>query len=249
MVMRVALENHYHAGDVILCRPLIRRVRPLLIDTVALELRCHPKYRYLWDDLGLPMRDDDGDPEVRRIDLWFGHGGDLLGVSGLSHATHVTSYNRQAEKYGLPRIDPAGEVPPIDWEQPVADDIAGVLVENGPVLSGQQTVDLNPFLGFFASAFPKIPFYCCSRPPSGPPNLIDVSSRNLLEISALSEVCIAMLARLSGPFVSTLTSSNVGRLPRLVFGKPIGCPIFDERDCSYYSTYDQVEMALREILE
>jgi len=253
-VMRVALENMYHAGDVILCRPLIRRVRPLLIDRVALELRCQPRYRYLWEDLGLPMRTDDGDADVRRIDLWFGAGDDaewprLLGESGLSHRTHVTSYNRQAKKYDLPTIDVDGEVPPIDWgpgTPPMAD--PGVLVENGPVLSGQQTVDLNPFLVFFATAFPHMKFYCCAKPPPGPPNLIDCSAMNLIEISRLSEICVAMLARLSGPFVATLTSANVGRLPRLVYGNPIGCDIFDERDVSYFSTYDQVEMALRKVL-
>lgn len=246
-VMRVTIVNHFHAGDVIQCRPLIRRVRPLLVDIVELSLRCQPRFRYLWEDLGLPIRDDD-DPEAKVIDLWYAHGGDLLGVAGMTHATHVISYNRQARVHGLPEIDPDGDVPPIDWAPCDVNDAPGVLVENGPVLSGQKTVDLNPFLGFFATAFPDVPFYCCSKPPPGPPNLVDVSRRNLIEISALSEVCTAMLARLSGPFVATLTKRNIGRLPRLVFGEPIGCPIFDERDVTYFSSYDQVELALRKVL-
>lgn len=251
--MRVSLVNFFHAGDIILCRSLIRRVRPLLIDRVALELQCKPQYRYLWDDLGLPLhgvetpirRDDE-----HHIDMWFGHGGDLLGVSGLSHATHVTSYNRQAEPLGLPLLDPQGEVPDIAFAQgPNPTDVAGVLVENGPVLSGQQTQDLAPFIGFLADSFRGTVFYCTAPPSRGcPSNVVDVSRRNLIEISALSTICKAMVARLSGPFVSTLVDVNRGRLPRLVLGKPIGCPIYDESDVRYCDTYDQLELQLREIL-
>lgn len=247
--MRVALVNWFHAGDIILCRAIIRRVRPFLIDAVALELRCHQKYAYLWEDLGLPIVCDTNIPaDVHAIDLWFGHGGDLLGVTGLTYATHIISYNRQAKSIGIPEIPSLNEAPDIDFSAMTTDDPPGILVENGPVLSGQPTLELNPVLGQIASAFPQHRFYCASPPPSGHANLIDVSGKNLKQISALSNRCIAMLARLSGVFVASLTSQNRGRLPRLVLGRPIGCPIWDETDVSYHGTLDDLVERLRSVV-
>lgn len=249
--MRVALVNYFHAGDVLLSRALIRRVRPLLIDRVALELRCYKKNAYLWNDLGLPLRgvlQPTHEEGLHVIDLWFGSGGDLLGVSGLTHATQVTSYNRQAGVLGLPKLDPSEPVPLIDFDVPYATDPPGVLVENGHVLSGQKTWELTPHLPRLADRFRGTIFYCTAKPPSGYRNIVDISDRNLIEISALSNVCKAMLARLSGPFVASLTARNRGRLPRLVLGEPIGCPIWDESDCSYYMSIEAVESKLQEIL-
>lgn len=249
--MHVALINVFHAGDVIMSRAIIKRVRPLLVDRVKLEIRCQWKYRYLWEDLGLPISDVRGSapPDMKVIDLWFSHGGDLLGVTGMTHATQVTSYNRQATAMGLPTLDPNDPPGVIDFAPTTVDDAPGVLVENGPVLSGQPTLELNGYLGAIASHFPGIRFYVCAPPPPGlPPNVIDVSSRNLIQLSYLSERCEAMIARLSAPFIASLTQKNVGRLPRLVLGRPIGCPIWDERDVTYYENIDQVMLKLREVL-
>lgn len=252
-IVLVALVNYFHAGDVILSRALIRRVRPLLIDRVALELRCMARYAYLWEDLGLPIygvQDAQHEPDVNVnvIDMWFGSSEDLLGVSGLTHATQVTSYNRRAAALGLPILDPSEPVPPIDFPERTVRDEAGVLVENGPVLSGQNTAELTPMLARLAEDFPRVPFYCTSKPPSGPSNLIDISSRNLVEISALSNSCRVMIARLSGPFVATLTHGNRGRLRRLVLGYPIGCPIWDETDVEYHTDWHYLQKRLKEIL-
>lgn len=248
--MRLALVNFFHAGDAILSRALIKRVRPLLVDRVKLELRCKPKNMYLWSDLGLPIYPEPPPADLPTINMWFGHGGDLLGVSGLTHATQVTSYNRQAKALDLPIISPDEPVPPIDFpERPVSDN-PGVLVENGPVLSGQPTHDLNPRLTRLAKAFPRLRFYCTGKVPKDKTrfsNIVDISKRNLVEISALSNICYAMLARLSGPFVASLTSRNVGRLPRLVHGSPIGCPIWDERDVKYFSDFEHLVNHLREV--
>jgi len=244
--VKVALVNYFHSGDVILSRALIRRVRPLLIDRVALELRCAAKNTYLWKDLGLPLHvGPPTDPDVHCIDMWFGAGGDLLGVSGLTHATQVTSYNRQAEALGLPTLDPEEPVPSIDFPPATVRATPGVLVENGPVLSGQDTHELNPLLSNLAKMFNQVRFYCTGPVQQHQQNIIDCSKQNLIEISALSECCFAMLARLSGPFVATLTSRNVGRLRRLVYGSPIGCPIWDERDVEYYTDFESVVERLK----
>lgn len=250
--MRVALVNFFHSGDIILSRALIKRVRPLLIDKVALELRCVAKNAYLWADLGLPIRHEQPNENVSVIDMWFGHGGDLLGVSGLTHATQVTSYNRQAQKLDLPTLDPDEPVPALDFANVQVSEQPGILVENGPVLSGQKTHELNPHLNTLAKAFSSIPIYCTGSVPqqnSRPSNIVDCSQKNLVEISALSNVCRAMVARLSGPFVASLTSKNVGRLKRLVLGQPIGCPIWDERNVEYYGDIEVVVNRLREVLQ
>ncbi len=122
-------------------------------------------------------------------------------------------------------------------------------MENGPVLSGQKTLELNPFLTRLAEDFLGTRFYCTGPVPENmPTNVIDVSTMNLIDISALSNVCTAMLARLSGPFVASLTSRNQGRLKRLVLGEPIGCPIWDENDVEYFDAFDAMSTRLREIL-
>ena len=232
-------------------RALIKRVRPLLVDRVALSLRCTEKNVYLWSDLGLPIHagpaPENDDTQI--IDMWFSHGGDLLGVSGLTHATQVTSYNRQALKLDLPILDPDEPVPPLDFVDRPVQLLPGVLVENGPVLSGQKTLELNPFLTRLAEDFLGTRFYCTGPVPENmPTNVIDVSTMNLIDISTLRNVCSAMLTRLSGPFVASLTSRNQGRLKRLVLGEPIGCPIWDENDVEYFDAFDAMSTRLREIL-
>ncbi len=251
MAMNVVLINQFHAGDVLLSRALIHRVRPLLIDKVKLELHCSGKYAYLWQDLGLPFLDRPLDsPGIKQVNLWFGFQKDLLGVYGLTHSTQVVSYNRQAEVLELPILDldeptPSLKLPVVEIKEP-----PGVLVENGPVLSGQKTVDINFWLPGLVKKFPSVPFYCAARPPvSELPNLHDVSKYNLIKLSALSNVCRVMIARLSGVFVASLTDHNHGRLPRLVVGEPIGCPIWDEVGVQYFSSPETMEVRLREILK
>jgi hypothetical protein len=249
--MRVALVNRFHAGDVILSRSLISRVRPLLIDIVALELRCQAKYMYLWSDLGLPLHPIGESSELDGaavVDLWFGYQPDLLGVYGLAHPTQVVSYNRQAEIHGLPRLTDTVPMPP-PVHLPLVDvhEAPGVLVENGPVLSGQRTQEVNNWIAEIARVFPTTPFYCAGPIQHRAPNLVDVSNRNLIALSSLSHVCRAMIARLSGVFVCTLTAQNRGRLPRLVVGEPIGCPIWDESDVSYFGDHGTMLQRLREI--
>lgn len=249
MVMNVVLVNEFHAGDVLLSRALIHRIRPLLIDVVKLELHCNGKYSYLWRDLGLPFLTRPLDtPGINPVNMWFGFQKDLLGVSGLTHATQVVSYNRQAKELGLPLLDENEPVPEVNLPVVPVSESTGVLVENGPVLSGQKTIDLNPWLPRIAKKFPNVPFYCASKPPRGASNLVDVSSRSLIQLASLSRVCKAMIARLSGVFVSTLMQHNRGRLPRLVIGEPIGCPIWDETDVRYLDSPEALEANLRGIL-
>lgn len=251
--MRVALANQFHAGDIIMSRAIIRAVRPLLVDRVALHLECKPKYQYLWADLGLPIIEHDADPEITRINLWFSDGGDLLGVTGMTYATHVTSYNRQARRHGLPELDVSAGVqehPSLDMPDVLLNNPPGVLVENGPVLSGQKTHDLNALLPTLTKTFPKTVFYCTGKLPAGTTgaHVVDMSGKNLIEIAALSRRCTAMLSRLSGPFIATLNAHNVGRLKRLVHGQPIGCPIWDERDVEYFGRADTMLRRLGELL-
>lgn len=249
-VPRIVLANDFHAGDVIMCRPLIKAVRPLMIDRVALQLHCKGRYWYLWEDLGLPQYD--GNPEAKRIDMWFSHGGDLLGVTGMTYATHVTSYNRQARALDLPLLEgDVEESPSLDLPLRPCPMKPGVLVENGPVLSGQPTHDLNPILNTLAKTFPKTLFYCTGKvlkQHTKAINVVDCSAMDLIQIGTLSKICRAMLARLSAPFISTLTATNRGRMKRLVWGTPIGCPIWDERDVEYFSHHHLMMRRLGEIL-
>lgn len=245
--MHVVLTNKFHAGDVIMTREIIRRVWPILRDTVRVELDCAPRYRYLWMDLGIPFWDETGEPHA--INLWFGHVDGVMGRHGLTHETQVESWNIQARPLGLPEIAHI-DAPPIDLPIVENRDRPGILVENGPVLSGQPVQDINGWLKAIAMQFHAMPFYLSGRldDPHWMPNMVDRSDHNLLSLSALSGNCIAMISRLSSVTVASFTAKNRGRLPRIVAGHPLGCPIWDERDITYAPSITAMIDRLREVV-
>lgn len=245
--MHVVLTNKFHAGDVIMTREIIKRVWPLLRETVRVELDCAPRYRYLWIDLGIPFWDETGEPHA--INLWFGHDPGAMGHYGLTHATQVEVWNGQARTLGLPEI-PHIDPPPVDLPIVENHDRPGVLVENGPVLSGQPVQDVNGWLKAICTSFPDVPFYLSGRIEDQlrAPNMVDRSDHNLLSLSALSGNCIAMISRLSSVTVASFTAKNRGRLPRVVAGQPLGCPVWDERDLSYAPNITAMTERLREVV-
>lgn len=254
--MTVVLYNPCHAGDIVLSRTIIAdilRANP----GRNFELQCRAPYTYLWHDLGAPVTPlAEGQERVLRdepvVCLWFALFSDLMSL-GLTYANQVATYNRQAPAADLNSIQYDGKqrfvaLPP--YHEP--DHGLSVLVENGPVLSGQMVLDVNPFLDRLATDFPQVTFFCSApiggrgRPhPRG--NLRDVSSWNLCRLSSLSNQCRTMISRLSAVTVCSFTEQNHGR-KRIVFGHPLGCPIWDEKGIVYARSYEQLKQELQSVL-
>ena len=72
-----------------------------------------------------------------------------------------------------------------------------------------------------------------------PINCVDVSQKNLHYLSALSELCDVLVCRLSAAMVVSFTAHNHGR-PRIVWGEPLGCPIWDDVGVQYTRTVDEL---------
>lgn len=265
--MTVVLFNHFHAGDIVMSRTIayeIIRANP----GRSFELQCRHRYAYLWQDLGAPVVPlEDGQERVERgepsINLWFGTIDGML-VKGLTYANQVETYNLQAPKAGLTPIvyDGKQRFVNLPVHRPIQAARFGVIIENGPVLSGQPVLDIDPHLQSLANHFPHATFYCSSPPPPGikPPqrgrffrgqqskNIVDVSNWNLCDLSALSNQCVTMIARLSAILVCSFTERNHGR-KRIVFGTPLGCPIWDEAGLVYVQSYDALRRELEPMLQ
>lgn len=235
--MTVVLFNHFHAGDIVMSRTIIGEILAANPDT-KFELQCRAKYAYLWNDLGAPLTSlAEGQERILRdgpaINLWFATFPDGLSL-GLTYANQVCTYNRQAKKIGLAELLYDGKqrfvsLPRVEIPQVRP---RSVLVENGPVLSGQPVYDINRHLKKLAKELLPTVFYCSGKVNERHQNIVDVSTWNLCQLSVLSERCSAIVSRLSATTVCSFTEANHGR-KRLVFGQPLGCPIWDEAGLVY----------------
>lgn len=251
--MATVIYNHFHAGDTLLCRTIIGEIVELNSNR-SFELQCKSRNTYLWQDLGLPITPlQDGQEIILRgegsVNLHFAAYGDMLS-RGLTYANHVETYNRQAPASGLMMIPYDGKQRFVSLPQIELPEIRqpSVLVENGPVLSGQPVLDINKHLQGLASEFHNVAFYCSHRPPNfSAHNVVDVSCWNLVRLSAWSEICTTMICRLSAVLVCSFTERNHGR-PRIIFGQPLGCPIWDEEGLIYASDYEALTSSLHNLL-
>ena len=233
--MHFFIHNSFHAGDVILTRPLIRALKEQFPDLV-ITLECRSSYRYLWEDLGLSIVNYEGDDhtttiptpncptEALFINLWFGLYLDILGAFSLTYPNNIYTFNRQmVEKHldQLYRLTVPAYPPPINFDSspeiPVPIRENGILIENGAVRSGQNYFPINNYLEYIAKTYPCLVFYCSAKPPCELSNLIDCSSFNLIQLSELSNHCQAFVTLGSGVNAATYTEANRFK-PRCLVG-------------------------------
>lgn len=249
--MKVILFNLFHAGDIVMARTIIQEICAANPEH-EFTLQCRKCYTYLWKDLGVnleglkPGQHPFGDG--RKLNLWFAYYPDML-THGLTYRNHVETYNRQAKDLELAQIPYATEQRFVELPRPEIKKVPprSVLVENGPVLSGQPALDIDKHLARLAGEFPNVRFYCSGKIREPRPNLVDVSEWNLLKLSVLSERCQGMISRLSAVMVCSFTEGNHGRR-RIVFGTPLGCPIWDEKGTVYVQDYENLVTHLRVVL-
>jgi hypothetical protein len=229
------LWNGWHAGDILMLRPLLRCVQHAQDGPVAVG--CYRNHAYLLQDLGVDVFasefDDADGPDSRSpldlsylcprgfvpINTWVGNYPDLIPPSW---PTMVEAFNRQCAEQGLSLRLHSRAVPSIDFPHlRVAIRPNGVYVENGQVRSGHSRFAFD--VQRLAREFPTLNFYCTAHPHTAADNVFDCSHLNLVELSSLSNRCVALVGKGSGPFVCTLTSANRYK-PRAImnFHDPLG---------------------------
>lgn len=247
----IVLRNMAHAGDVVLSRNIIAEA-VAANPKVKFKLQCYEQYAYLWEDLKLPIarvpRDKSPtDPGHPVINLWFAFFGDML-VNGLTYKSSWLTFNRQAKRIGINQVEWNDRQRFVHLPRPDIGRVhhPSVLVENGRVLSGQKVLDINQHLKRLGDTFHGTMFYCTGKIPDVQKreNLVSVADWNLKRISVLSERTNTMIVRLSAAMVSSFTKRNHGRL-RLVFGDPLGCPIWDDDGVRYTKSFDQMVAFVR----
>ena len=208
---------NWHAGDLVLCRPLVRRI--LSLHDVQIAWGCWKNQAYIIEDLPVRVLADprNDPPEKTRPSLLHlcppGHAPVYLWIGCYPDTLYhhweiiVELYNRQVQSQGLarlmvsPRFVPMVDFPPV----PVLVAERGVFVENGSTRSGHCDFEFD--IPFLAARFPNLNFYCTARAAPAP-NVFDCSTLNLRELSSVSTHCAAIVGKGSGPFCCTLTETN-----------------------------------------
>ena len=216
----IFLWNGWHTGDVVLLRPLVRHI----LDNHAVEvtLGCYRNHAYMLDDLGVEVissdyDDYDGRNSLGALDLsylcprdhvpintWVGNYEDLIPPSW---PTIIEAVNRQAAEKGHPLRLVSRWIPDIDFrfvDVPVEGN--AVYLETTASRSGHSDFEFD--LQEVSKRFPGLNFYCTSHPHYYAANLFDCSRLNIVELSNLSNRCVALVGKGSGPFCCTLTDAN-----------------------------------------
>ncbi len=247
--MHFFIHNSIHAGDVVFSRPVIKSIKERFPD-VKITLECMEANKYLWEDMGLPVVCHKGGlykstaptpncpSDAIFINIWFGVYKDILLADYISFNNNVRTFNRQTEEKGLQhlfRLDESEFPPAVEFyakqQLPVKIVKNSVLVENGPVFSGQSQFPINDYLAQMAKTFPELVFYCSAEPPVKASNIVDCSKLNLLQLSELSNHCKGFVTRGSGVNAATCTEPNRFK-PRCFVGMSRrGCRVWkDERN-------------------
>lgn len=257
------LHNSFSAGQVLLSRMIIYAIQRQFPE-VQLTLECRRTYIDLWQDLGLPIQSYQEQPysgltapahcppEAHFINLGFGVFTDLWALYGLTYAHQVHAYNRQISQYQLqnhyllplPAYSPMLTIPSVVG-QPVTVQPNSVFVENGPVPVEQNYFYLNEQLGQLAAAFPHLTFYCAAKPLIAAVNVVDCSSWSLLELSWLSDRCIALLTR--GGDIDAVTYTETNRLkPRCIVGWDLPIQLWSDSEghTTYVSNIQEIQTFL-----
>jgi predicted O-linked N-acetylglucosamine transferase (SPINDLY family) len=223
LMIKLFFYNNWHNGDIIFNKPLVRAV--LDRHDVEITWGCWRNHKVLIEDLPIRViahENDDkqpGDLTVLRpadhypIYLWVGQYPDTRHTSWKNS---VEVYNRQVTAHKLPlqivsRHVPMVEFPHLDIE--VLNN--AIYVENGPVRSFQSSFTYD--MRALAEAFPNLNFYCTADPVWKAPNLISCAHLNLVQLSAISNRCDAIVGKGSGAFACAMTEVNRFK-PQAVMG-------------------------------
>ena len=236
----IVIYNTFHCGDALLSRPIITTIRDTF-KNLNIILCFNKSLHYLFKDLGLEIREDMilGIPTYNS---WFGVYPDFLGTYGLTYKTQIYSFNRQMELQLLPyrlstqllKESPTINFPIFNLQIPALPN--SIFIENGECRSGQNNLDMNEIIPKLINDFKHIHFYITAKISLQAPNLHDCHDLNLIELSNLSNSCMAFILRGSAACVATYTEQNRGKL-RIFYGWNYPYKIWDNNyiNCRTYN--------------
>ena len=267
---KLYLYNNLHNGDVLFSRPLYRRV--IESNQFEVVLAGFVNTAYLLEDLVGSAANvfvseyADVGPWAMfdlatqcpagflPVNTWLGQYDD---TSNHQWCNVVEVFNRQMVHHGIDyrvSCDPS-DVPMIDFEpRPVAPQVAtpSIYVDNSLARSAHSRFEFD--LPRMAAAAPDLHFLCAARPDLNGPaidNIIDCSDFDLRDLSEISNQCLAILGKGSGPHCCTYTEANRYK-PRAVCGyRSVESPTFwdyPESPIQHLDDMNQVVAFVRRVL-
>ena len=229
--IKLYMYNNWHNGDIIFSRPLYEKI--LARDKFDLAIGVYRNHAYLLEDLEKfnarliisPISDSgygcSGDLSnlcprgYMSIHTWLGQYDD---THPHTWESTVTVFNRKSAEKGIDFFISYdfSNVPMVDFHIDSCKILPrAIYIENGFTRSGHSNFifDLNKL----GTNFPDFNFYCTAFPDSTLPNVHDCSAKNLVELSNISNQCVAILGKGSGPLLCTYTEVNRFK-PRAVCG-------------------------------
>jgi predicted O-linked N-acetylglucosamine transferase (SPINDLY family) len=250
--------NNWHNGDIIFERPLVRRILDRY-PNVQITWGCWRNHKVLIQDLPVTViahANDDREPgpglpdlcpaDHKIIYLWVGQYPDTRHTRW---SNVVEVYNRQVKSHGLDLMIACGDVPMVDFPFiEIATLNNAVYVENGPVRAMQSKFDFD--MRQLSAAFPDLNFYCTSDPKWSAPNVFNCGKLNLVQLSALSNRCDALIGKGSGTFACAMTEVNRYKPQALMnFHSYDGATFWEYPGCTteYLETYEQLVQFLQQV--
>ncbi|HTW95930.1 MAG TPA: hypothetical protein VMD30_14100 [Tepidisphaeraceae bacterium] len=211
---KLFLWNNGHALDLIFQRPLVERILDRYPGT-AIAWGCHKDHAILLGDLPVTVLSHPNAPQTGADFTPLCPAGFVsiyLSLDQYADTQHrcwrniVEVFNRQAAARGLRMPLETGQTPMIDFP---AVDISvrpnAIYVENGPV-QGPSKFEFD--VEKLCRDFPQFNIYCTADAKCQAPNLFDASSLNLVELSSLSNHCVALIGKGGSALACAMTRAN-----------------------------------------
>src|SRR5258706_1172178 len=249
--------NNWHNGDIIFERPLVRRILDRY--DVKISWGCWRNHRVLIEDLPVTIianAKDDREPAADLIKmcppdhlpiyLWVGQYPDTRHTCWRNV---VEVYNRQVKAHGLDITLTCGDVPMVDFPYVhAAMRSNAIYVENGRVRPMQSKFEFDMMR--LCAEFPEFNFYCTADPRWQAPNLFNCERLNLVQLSAVSNKCEALIGKGSGTFACAMTGENRLKPQALMnFHSYDGTTFWEYPGCptQYLETYEELHHFLTEV--
>lgn len=227
---KIFMYNNWHYGDLIFIKPLYQILKNS--NFFDIKIGVYQNNRYLFEDLideffDIILSSDDNETQNAQdlkelcplnyicVNTWLGQYND---THPHTWESTVKMFNYKMCEFNIPyQIDfdfedvPMVPFPRID----INVEKNGIYVENGYTRSGHSNFEFD--LELLADFFSECVFYCTSSPRILKTNLIDCSGKNIIELANISNKCIAILGKGSGPLLCTYTEENRYK-PRAVCG-------------------------------
>lgn len=222
--------NNWHYGDLILLRPLYKRILESRLFKIKLGVYKNTAYLYedmLEENFELIISDitneNSEEMDLKNlcpagylpVNLWLGQ---YAETKPHTWKSTVLMFNNKMLENHVPyqmHYDPR-KVPMADFpEVQVEVKSNAIYVENGRTRSGHSSFMFD--FELLTSIFPNCYFYCTAKPRLLTDKIVDCSDKNFIELSNISNKCIAILGKGSGPLLCTFTEKNRFK-PRAVCG-------------------------------